>query len=154
MLPSMPRKWFTQDDGIVFLWEASVDILWCVFQMLSRFWACWPYVCLSYAIAFLRPVDPTICIPINEGGSWVKLSIQPSSLAFLGGTKLFPPETESFSRNHIVKGDNAECLYIDLRPLKMPHQEFFHPKCHAKRCDRLHTQWVTAFIRLNGLDLI
>ncbi len=24
--------------------------------------------------------------------------------------------------------------------MKMPHQHFFHPKCHAKQCDRLNTR--------------
>ena len=29
---------------------------------------------------------------------------------------------------------------IEVRPVKMPHQHFFHPKCHARRCDRLNTR--------------
>jgi hypothetical protein len=37
-------------------------------------------------------------------------------------------------------GKTGECLYIEVRPVKMPHQHFFHPKCHARRCDRLNTR--------------
>ena len=52
----------------------------------------------------------------------------------------YGPSTDCVISDNNNMGDNAECLYKDLRPMIMPHPEFFHPKCHAQRCDRLNTQ--------------
>ena len=41
---------------------------------------------------------------------------------------------------HFLLRKTGECLYIEHRPVKMPHQHFVYPQCHAKRCDRLNTR--------------
>ncbi len=66
---------------------------------------------------------------------WKSLALHAGDLELCHLTANKIAQTEDF-----ILRKTGECLYIELRPVIMPHQHFFHPKCHAKRCDMLNTR--------------